>query len=539
MSTTTSTDTTTITEAAEADVRGWEAGRVYEVDPAALVIGTNVRTDTRESKEFSASVKARGVIEPITAWADQDGSLVVERGQRRALTAARVGTPSGTVPVRVIERPGETDRITDQLTENIHREGMHATEEHEAIEQLALLGVSAAQIAKRTAIKRGTVDTVLSVAGSATAKERMTGEGLTLEQAAAVAEFEDEPWAMATLEPHLRFGGYGITHVVQRLRDARAERDLVQAEAERLRQDEGLPALDVVDYPARWRDLALCDLVRAEDGQPVAEQDWPGVPGAAVAVSLDWDYPDTDDHTQSEDDGGADLEDDDAEDLDAREDERQAVQVLVPVWICTDPQAAGLVTPWDYRLSQRQDSGTGTGGGPVDEAAQAEAKRAQRRLVRENNTAWRSAETVRRQWLAQFVTRKTPPKGAEDLICHAVLTGPHWLKQAFESSHPRLRSMLRPTEDGAPLVSYLGGHAQARELADEPASAKAATMRALAAILTAWEDKTDVHTWRVPDEWDRRVMAALTGWGYEACDVEQLLTVTTDEGEDPAEDGTA
>lgn len=271
-------------------------GGVYEVDPAALVIGTNVRTDTRESKEFSASVKARGVI----------------------------------------ERPGEADRITDQLTENIHREGMHATEERDAIEQLALLGVSAAQIAKRTAIKRGTVDTVLTVAGSATAKERMHGEGLTLEQAAAVAEFEDQPWAMAELEAHLRFGGYGITHVVQRLRDRRADRDRVQAEAERLRQDEGLPALDVADYPARWRDLALSDLVRAEDGQPVPEQDWPGVPGAAVAVSLEWDDHDTDDIDDTDDTAVGEDEDPDAdlEDLDPgqdEQDERQPVQVLVPV----------------------------------------------------------------------------------------------------------------------------------------------------------------------------------------------------------------
>ncbi|OLT43925.1 hypothetical protein BJF86_13270 [Serinicoccus sp. CNJ-927] len=463
MSTTTSTDTTT-TEAAEVEVedQGWEAGRVYEVDPSTLVIGTNVRTDTRESKEFSASVKARGVIEPITAWADQDGSLVVDRGQRRAVTAARVGTPSGTVPVRVIDRPGDADRITDQLTENIHRAAMHATEEHEAIEQLALLGVSAAQIAKRTAIKRGTVDTVLTVAGSATAKKRITGEGLTLEQAAAVAEFEHEPWAMDTLEQHLRFGGYGIAHVVQRLRDTRAERAQVQAEAERLRRGEGLPALDRADYPEGWRNLALADLVGAEDGEPVPEQDWPGVPGAAVVVSLDWDYPDTDDH---EDD--PESTDPDAE-VQAG-DGPEPVQVLVPMWICTDLQAAGLMTSWDYRLSQRQDAGTGAVG-PVDEDAQAEAKRAQRRLVRENNTAWRSAETVRRQWLAQFVIRKTPPKGAEDLICQAVLTGPHWLRQAFESSHPRLRTLLRPTEDGTPLVGYFGGHAQAAELADEPAT---------------------------------------------------------------------
>lgn len=503
---TTNSDTTT--------VQGYEAGRVYEVDPAALVIGTNVRIDTRESREFSASVKARGVIEPITAWADEEGSLVVDRGQRRALTAAKVGTPSGTVPVRVIERPGDADRITDQLTENIHREGMHEAEQREAIEQLALLGVSAAQIAKRTAIKRGTVDTVLTVAKSQVAKERMSGEGLTLEQAAAVAEFEDEPWAMAELDDRLRYApdGYGLQHLVQRLRDTGTERNRIQTEAQRLRQDEGLPVLDLADYPTRWRDLALRDLVRADDGEPVDEDDWPQVPGAAVAVSVEWVYLNTEDDSEAE------------EHEEEVADAPEPVQVLRPVWICTDPQAAGLMTRWDYRVAQRPGNATGA---QADEDA--EAKRQERRVVRENNAAWRSAETVRRQWLGQFVARKTPPKGAEELICQAVLTGPHWLRQAFESSHPRLRSMLKPTSDGEATPGYLGGHAQARELGDEPASPKAATMRSLAAILTAWEDKTDVHTWRNPDEWDSRVMAALIGWGYEASDVEQLLAPIPDE----------
>lgn len=81
-------------------------GRVYEVDPRTLKIGTNVRADARAAaKDFAASIKARNVLEAITAWTDQDGALVVDRGQRRSLTATRVGTPSGTGPVRVIAGP--------------------------------------------------------------------------------------------------------------------------------------------------------------------------------------------------------------------------------------------------------------------------------------------------------------------------------------------------------------------------------------------------------------------------------------------------
>ena len=111
-----------IAAAISTDPSPYIVGQVYDIDPAVLTIGANVRLDTLPSTgEFAASIKARGVLEAITAWVDEDGALTVERGQRRAVAAAAVGTPTGTVPVRVIARPGEADRITDQLTENIHR----------------------------------------------------------------------------------------------------------------------------------------------------------------------------------------------------------------------------------------------------------------------------------------------------------------------------------------------------------------------------------------------------------------------------------
>ena len=202
---------------------GFEVGGTYRVPPGALVIGANVRSDTHPgAKEFAASIKARGVLEPITAWVDDDGHLVVYRGQRRTLAAASVGTPDGLVPVHVVTRPAEVDRVTDQLVENVHRAAMRAAEERDAIEQLSLLGVSAAQITKRTAITRPTVDAALTVSASQTARERMDATGMTLEAAATFAEFEDDPQAIQALEQALSWGR-PLEHTAQRLRDARAE----------------------------------------------------------------------------------------------------------------------------------------------------------------------------------------------------------------------------------------------------------------------------------------------------------------------------
>ena len=67
---------------------------------------------------------------------------------------------------------------------------------------------------------------------------------------------------------------------------------------------------------------------------------------------------------------------------------------------------------------------------------QAEARREERRRVIANNKAWASAETVRREWLAGFLARKTAPKGAEALICEAVVTGQHYARQGHGRRPP-------------------------------------------------------------------------------------------------------
>ena len=86
--------------------------------------------------------------------------------------------------------------------------------------------------------------------------------------------------------------------------------------------------------------------------------------------------------------------------------------------------------------------------------------------------------------------------------------------------HPMLRKVTSPTTEGEDYY----GVAAAQALATQPTTPKAQTMRTLAAVLLAWEENTDVHTWRNPDPWDRRIMAALITWGYEPSEVEQLLT---------------
>ncbi len=77
------------------------ADEFAHVDPGTLVIGANVRTDTRaDATDFAASISSRGVLEAITAFRDAEQRLVVLRG-----SAARWSPPRW-APRRALSRCG-------------------------------------------------------------------------------------------------------------------------------------------------------------------------------------------------------------------------------------------------------------------------------------------------------------------------------------------------------------------------------------------------------------------------------------------------
>jgi len=57
------------------------------LDPTALIVDINVRKDAALTPEFVASIKEHGVIEPVIAHRNDDGTVHVRMGQRRTLGA--------------------------------------------------------------------------------------------------------------------------------------------------------------------------------------------------------------------------------------------------------------------------------------------------------------------------------------------------------------------------------------------------------------------------------------------------------------------
>jgi ParB family chromosome partitioning protein len=110
-------------------------------DPRELVVGVNTRVDVRLDPHFVASIRDRGVREPITVRRRaEDGALVVRKGQRRTLAAVRAGLDRVKVIVEVEAEPdasaaAQIERIVDQLGENQHRANIVDVDEVRAHQQ--------------------------------------------------------------------------------------------------------------------------------------------------------------------------------------------------------------------------------------------------------------------------------------------------------------------------------------------------------------------------------------------------------------------
>ena len=473
------------------------------LDPTTLVIADNVRLDPRLDKPFLASIRERGVLEPVVAHRAPDGAVVVEYGQRRTLAAREVGQT--TIPVMVNDTaPTTADRLVDQWVENEHRAALTNRERVHAVQQMSLEGLSVAQIAKRTATARTAVEAATKVAASGPATE--AADQLTLEQAAVLAEFDDDEAAVSTLLATAA-RGYGFDHAAQRIRDNRAERAALAAAADLLREQ----GLTVVEAP-EYRDTTTKALreLRTDDGQPLnPDQHATDCPGHVTWVTIDRGlryYDDQDEDDQDQDD--QDQDDQDQDDQDQGGDagnEPEPEYLTKAVHGCTGWAEHGHRDLYAYRSPAPATKVADMG------EAEREAAKAARRHVIQSNKDWQAATTVRREWLRRFSSRKTAPAGAETYLAR-VISDRH-TQQA--GAHDLL------------------GTSQA-EVAHEllTATPKRALHLALALALASWEDSTTKDTWRQTYGRDvaEAALTAMSGWGYELSDIEaRLIAGTSDQ----------
>ena len=175
-------------------------------------------------------------------------------------------------------------------------------------------------------------------------------------------------------------------------------------------------------------------------------------------------------------------------------------------------EAVAVCTDWRAHGHRDPSGASSRPAGPMDEKAKAE-----RRAVIVNNREWKSAETVRREWLTGLLARKTPPKGAAIYVATELGHGPRPLSDAMAKANS-LAATLLGADDRHSRQSVAALAAQASD--------QRAQVIALGVVLGAIEAATGVHSWRNPGEATQRYFAFLATCGYVLSDVEKLAAGT-------------
>ncbi|MGO4591831.1 ParB/RepB/Spo0J family partition protein [Paenarthrobacter sp. 2TAF44] len=330
------------------------------LDPTTLIMDINVRKDAALTPEFIASIKEHGVIEPVIAHRNEDGTVYVRMGQRRTLGAVEAQCPL--IPVMITASTEDAERIVSQVVENIQRAAMTEADEADAYHQLSLIGVSAAAIAKKTGRKKAAVEGALK-AKTSDAGTAALGKGHTIEEALVMAEFEGDEEATAELESVMEDEPDQLLHVAQQLRDARAHAAALAAFTAELEATE----TTIVEKPGYYDDeTARVSSLNRADGERATEED-------ANAVYIEQDY----------------------------RGECSAVPVIVG-W-----------KKLGFKDRNRFSSSANTG--PMTEEQKAE-----RKTLIANNKAMESATTVRREFVKTLLAKKQAPKGWQYFTIHAL-----------------------------------------------------------------------------------------------------------------------
>ena len=513
------------------------------VDPTVLVVDANVRTEASVDRAFVASITERGVIQPVLATRDSAGTLHVRDGQRRTLAAREAELATIPVYVIVTDAAGDAEvieRVTDQLIANEHRADLTTTQRAAAAQQLIELGVSRTKVAKATRLgSTKAVDAAVSVAGS---EAGITGLawGLTIEQAAIVAGYEDDGDTQA-VEALMSAATDGrFDHKAAELVATAAERAAIRAAAQPLRE----AGYTILTQRPRWSDTyePLTSLMHVETGERVDPAQIGELTREYLAAYVDAEDAWFDAEGTQVDDTRIDwsLDEDSAPEDTPREgylDPRTLTEGAAAFveWFHASHAEDGLETRNDRWNRERdaattRDAATLAGAigedGEVDHealaAAQKEKETTERRQVKALNKAGLSAQEVRREHVRTLLARKTLPKGSGAAVAR-------FTTELMWRFYDQLGLTRRDADTRKIAADLLGGDPLTL---GEGASTERAQVIALGLVCAAHEANLPKDAWRGGHEYNRNVAAARVSYlrfladvtGYALADVERVVT---------------
>lgn len=451
---------------------------IEHVAPGDLIIDANVRADTKVTPEWVAHLRDVGVIVPIIVERDHAGGLNVIDGQRRTLGAVEAGLV--TVPVFVRDgNSGDTARIMDQIAVNEQRAGLSEAEHVAAFQQLSLFGISASEIAKKTGAKKETVNKALAVAGNAAAVAALDGHQVTLDQAAVMVDFDDDPDAVKQLTKMAESDPSRFDHLVATLtknRELRAHRAVLTEEAEAAGARVLKPA------GGHWADLA--------EGEPEVKRlgglALPGTPTVPATLA------------------------------DVADPAHLAARVISDYTIVGGSYRDWAKLQW-FVLSEhvgdlvelqyaKQEM-------TPEAAAQAAKREADDYLRRARIDALATAAQVRAEWLVGFFQRPKRPNGLAFVAASTALGGMEALSSKPADSAVEMLGMKFSRFSTVPA-----------QIAEHVASNPAKAERILTALAVLDNERNLVASpWQRTDDQIGVYFAQLAAWGYGVSEVEETL----------------
>ena len=437
-------------------------GTIEHINPTEIQVEANVRTIVKVDPALVASIRAFGVLEPVVCRRSGDGTASVRMGQRRVLAAREA--ERATIPAYIVEGDNSTvTRLVEQFAENEHRADLTEPERAAVFQQLSFEGLNVAQIAKQTGVKKAAVEAGIKVAESEFAGKIATNHDVTLDQAAALIEFEGDKDAVSRLVQYAEESSEQFPHELQRQRDNRARAEAVEVERTAL-TEAGYTLLE--SRPDSYYDkehISIRDLVTADGGPVTVEHLAEVTPRFA--------------HVRSFYTGDVDV-----------------------AYFVTNHK------DWGFKKV----SANGSVSGPMTDEQKAE-----RKTLIANNEAWASAELVRREWLATSLSRKTLPKDATSFVAVGLTRHRVDVSSALAAGN-RFAAVLL----GLPEAEGYWSPSPVDTYAEQPGKAAHAI---LAVVLAGMELATGTYTWRNPSCTAARYFAQIAAWGYSLSEVEQLV----------------
>ncbi|HEX4815836.1 MAG TPA: hypothetical protein VFV66_24080 [Nonomuraea sp.] len=388
----------------------------------------NVREDLHLTTEYCASLKQEQqvIITVIPIPTDHqrgpeenpEALFWVVKGNRRLGGARKIKLDTLLCLIDLTKADQQALLYIDQVVENDedYRRPLTVWEKTRALTLAFEAGATRTEIRKRTGRTRKEIAEAIA-AGQMSEQTRATAQALeyewTLDELAMLADFDGDDDALARVQDMMSSWNYSARHAIEVVRRERAE---AAAHAAAVAEMEAAGVMVTPNLPPGAMRLSQL-AVRVQGFDPDGHADCAG----HGAFFFDW-------------------------------------RPQTPEFYCSTPDAHGYV--------------------PLPEVATLPARSRQeevpRKIVMEGNRAWMAAATVRQEWLADFLARKTAPKLVQRFVTRILNEMPGPVRD-------KLASASRST-----LYAKLGGPADLHAALATATPGRLAILQLLP-IAVAWE----------------------------------------------------